>query len=96
MNASPLLSGSKRLVVAALLLATSPAMADVVTGTVTPPGATVVILDAKGAEVARLPSGPYQLQLPVGKYKARCTAPRQHEQEFLSLSDPVTVNISCG
>jgi hypothetical protein len=56
----------------------------------------VVILDAKGAEVAKLPSGPYQLQLPVGKYKARCTAPRQHEQEFLSLSDPVTVNISCG
>ena len=67
-----------------------------VTGTVTPAGATVVILDSKGAEVAKLPSGPYQLQLPVGKYKARCTAPKQREQEFLSLSDPVTVNISCG
>jgi hypothetical protein len=84
------------LFVAATSLAAAPARADVVTGTVTPAGATVVILDSKGVEVAKLSSGPYQLQLPVGKYKARCTAPGQHEQDFLSLSDPVTVNISCG
>jgi hypothetical protein len=84
------------LLVAATSLAVPAARADVVTGTVTPPGATVVILDSKGVEVAKLSSGPYQLQLPVGKYKARCTAPKDHEQEFLSLSDPVTVNISCG
>ena len=81
---------------AAATLAASTARADVVTGTVTPQGAAVVILDYKGAEVAKLSSGPYQLQLPVGKYKARCTAPKEREQEFLSLSDPVTVNISCG
>jgi hypothetical protein len=84
------------LLVAATSLAAASARADVVTGTVTPPGAAVVILDSKGVEVAKLPSGPYQLQLPVGKYKARCTAPKNHEQDFLSLSDPVTVNISCG
>jgi hypothetical protein len=84
------------LLVAATSLAASNASADVVTGTVTPQGASVVILDSKGAEVAKLSSGPYQLQLPVGKYKAKCTAPREHEQDFLSLSDPVTVNISCG
>lgn len=77
-------------------LLASTAAADVVTGTVSPPGATVVIVDAGGKEVAKLSAGPYQLQLPVGKYKARCTAPKPHEQEFLSLSDPVTVNISCG
>jgi hypothetical protein len=77
-------------------LAAPAARADVVTGTVTPPGATVVILDSKGVEVAKLPSGPYQLQLPVGKYKAHCKAPKEKDQDFLSLSDPVTVNISCG
>jgi len=82
--------------VAAATLAASTARADVVTGTVSPQGATVVILDSKGVEVAKLASGPYQLQLPVGKYKARCTAPTAKEQDFLSLSDPVTVNISCG
>ena len=81
---------------AALCLAAATASADVVTGTVTPPGAAVVIVDSTGAVVAKLSSGPYQLQLPVGKFTARCTAPKQHEQQFLSLSDPVTVNISCG
>ena len=96
MNAIRSLFDARLLCASALLLAASTAMADVVTGTVTPAGAAVVILDAKGAEVAKLPSGPYQLQLPVGKYKARCTAPRQHEQEFLSLSEPVTVNVDCG
>jgi hypothetical protein len=35
------------------------------------------------------------LQLPVGKYKAKCQAPRQGDQDFLSLSEPVTVNIDC-
>ena len=82
--------------VAATLFEAPAVRADVVTGTVTPQGATVVILDSKGTEVAKLSSGPYQLQLPVGKYKARCTAPKQRDQDFLSLSDPVTVNISCG
>jgi phosphate-selective porin len=96
MNAVRSLVGAMAFCVAGISLAPSTAAADVVTGTVTPKGAAVVILDSKGAEVARLPSGPYQLQLPVGKYKARCTAPTQREQEFLSLSDPVTVNISCG
>jgi phosphate-selective porin len=96
MNAIWSRSGARVLCGAAILLAATTATADVVTGTVTPAGATVVILDAKGAEVAKLSAGPYQLQLPVGKYKARCTAPKEREQEFLSLSDPVTVNISCG
>lgn len=81
---------------AAMSLAAGTATADVVTGTVSPQGASVVIVDASGAQVAKLSAGPYQLQLPVGKYKARCLAPTQREQEFLSLSDPVTVNISCG
>jgi hypothetical protein len=72
------------------------AAADVVTGTVTPQGAKVVIVDTSGATVGQLKSGPYQLQLPVGKYKARCEAPKPHEQDFLSLSEPVTVNIDCG
>jgi len=84
------------ILIAATSLTASTAGADIITGTVTPQGAMVVILDAKGAEVAKLPSGPFQLQLPVGKYKARCTAPKEREQAFLSLSDPVTVNISCG
>ncbi|NJD32612.1 MAG: hypothetical protein FIB04_12095 [Gammaproteobacteria bacterium] len=80
----------------AFTLAAAGAVADIVTGTVTPAGAAVVIVDGSGAVVAKLPAGPYQLQLPVGKYKARCTAPKPHEQEFLSLSEPVTVNINCG
>ena len=72
------------------------AVADVVTGTVAPQGAKVVIVDASGATVGELKSGPYQLQLPVGKYKAKCAAPKTREQDFLSLSEPVTVNIDCG
>ena len=71
------------------------AKADVVTGTVTPADATVIVVDATGATVAQLKSGPYQLQLPVGKYQAKCQAPRQGGQDFLSLSEPVTVNIDC-
>ena len=72
-----------------------PAIADVVTGTVTPSDATVVIVDKSGTTVAQLKSGPYQLQLPVGKYTAKCSAPGRGEQDFLSLSEPVTVNIDC-
>ena len=90
------LSAATILSTAAMWLAAPTAHADVVTGTVMPQGATVVIVDSSGAVVAKLPSGPYQLQLPVGKFKARCTAPKEREQEFLSLSDPVTVNINCG
>jgi phosphate-selective porin len=96
MNARRSHFGAAVLSIASLLLGATVADADVVTGTVTPPGATVVIVDSTGAVVAKLASGPYQLQLPVGKFTARCTAPKQHEQQFLSLSDPVTVNISCG
>jgi hypothetical protein len=72
------------------------AAADVVTGTVTPAAAKAVIVDAAGKTVAELKPGAYQLQLPPGRYKARCLAPAQKEQEFLSLSEPVTVNIDCG
>jgi hypothetical protein len=79
----------------ALACLVSIAAADVVTGTVTPQDAKVVIVNASGAPVAQLKAGPYQLQLPVGKYKARCEAPKPREQEFLSLSEPVTVNIDC-
>ena len=84
-------------IVGTLALAVLPraATADVVTGTVTPADATVVIIDKSGATVAQLKSGPYQLQLPLGKYKAKCSAPSQGEQDFLSLSEPVTVNIDC-
>jgi hypothetical protein len=80
---------------AVLPFAAAAVHADVVTGTVSPAGAKVVIVDTKGAEVASLPAGPYQLQLPVGKFKARCLEPTAKEQEFLSLSGPVTVNIAC-
>jgi phosphate-selective porin len=78
------------------LLFSSAATADVVTGTVSPDKAKVVIVDAAGKEVATLASGPYQLQLPVGKFTARCEAPKAREQTFLSLSEPVTVNIACN
>jgi phosphate-selective porin len=78
------------------LLLCAAATADVVTGTVSPDKAKVVILDAGGKEVATLSSGPYQLQLPAGKFTARCEAPKSHEQTFLSLSEPVTVNIVCN
>lgn len=82
----------------AFILACVPplAIADVVTGTVTPADAKVIVVDKTGATVAELKPGPYQLQLPVGKYKAKCLAPNNaREQDFLSLSQPVTVNIDC-
>jgi len=46
--------------------------------------------------VAELKPGAYQLQLPVGKYKARCEAPKAKEQDVLVLSEPVTFNLDCG
>jgi hypothetical protein len=71
-------------------------VADVVTGTVSPADAKVIVVDKTGATVAELKPGPYQIQLPVGKYKAKCTAPNAaREQDFLSLSQPVTVDIDC-
>jgi hypothetical protein len=72
------------------------AMADVVTGKLTPANAKAVIVDATGKTVAELKPGAYQLQLPPGRYTAQCLAPGQREQEFLSLSEPVTVNLDCS
>jgi hypothetical protein len=72
------------------------AAADVVTGTITPATAKVSIVNSQGEVVAQLKPGAYQLQLPVGKYKARCEAPQAREQDLLVLSEPVTVNIDCN
>ncbi len=80
----------------ALACLPSLAAADVVTGTVTPATAKAVIVDATGKTVADLKPGAYQLQLAPGRYKAKCLAPTQRELEFLSLSEPVTVNVDCG
>jgi hypothetical protein len=71
------------------------AHADIVTGTVTPAGAKVVVTNAAGEQVAELKPGAYQIQLPVGKYKAQCQAPTQKTQDVLVLSEPVTINIDC-
>ena len=79
----------------ALLALAVPAAADIVTGTVTPAAAKVVITNAAGEQVAELKPGAYQIQLPVGKYKAQCQAPSQKSQDVLVLSEPVTVNIDC-
>ena len=72
------------------------AVADIVTGKVTPANAKAVVVDATGKTVAELKPGAYQLQLAPGRYTARCLAPGQREQEFLSLSEPVTVNVDCS
>jgi hypothetical protein len=72
------------------------AAADVVTGTLAPANAKAIVVNAAGETVAELKPGSYQLQLPVGKYTAQCQAPKQSAQEFLSLSEPVTVNIDCA
>jgi hypothetical protein len=87
-----------RLLTTGALLASMPqlAAADIVTGKVTPADAKVSIVDASGATVAELKPGAYQIQLPVGKYKAQCEAPKQKSQVVLVLSEPVTVNIDCG
>jgi hypothetical protein len=84
------------LVLVALAGLPSLAAADVVTGTVTPATAKAVIVDASGKTVAELKPGAYQLQLAPGRYKARCLEPKAREQEFLSLSEPVTVNVDCS
>lgn len=93
---SPRLSFTFALGLVTLASWPSLAAADVVTGTVTPATAKAVVVDASGNTVAELKPGAYQLQLPPGRYKARCLAPTQREQEFLSLSEPVTVNVDCG
>jgi hypothetical protein len=53
-------------------------------------------VNAKGEVVAELKPGAYQLQLPVGKYKAKCAAPKVKEQDLLVLSEPVTFNLDCS
>ena len=93
---SPRLSFKFALGLVALACLPGLAVADVVTGTVTPAAAKAVIVDATGKTVAELKPGAYQLQLAPGRYKARCLAPKPSEQEFLSLSEPVTVNVDCN
>ena len=90
-----LVASSMATVAFALLLA-QPATADIVTGTVSPADAKVVITDASGATVAELKPGAYQVQLPVGKYQAQCQAPKQKAQALLVLSEPVTIDIDCS
>lgn len=92
------LAAAAAAVVAVALLGALPrsAVADIVTGTVTPAGAKVVVTNAAGEQVAELKPGAYQIQLPVGKYKAQCQAPTQKTQDVLVLSEPVTLNIDCS
>ena len=78
------------------MVASHVAVADIVTGTLTPASAKASLVNAKGEVVAELKPGAYQLQLPVGKYKARCEAPKAKEQDVLVLSEPVTFNLDCG
>ena len=78
------------------MVASHVAIADIVTGTLTPASAKASLVNAKGEVVAELKPGAYQLQLPVGKYKAKCEAPKAKEQDVLVLSEPVTFNLDCG
>ena len=78
------------------MIASHVAVADIVTGTLKPASAKASLVNAKGEVVAELKPGAYQLQLPVGKYKARCEAPKKKEQDVLVLSEPVTFNLDCG
>jgi hypothetical protein len=78
------------------MVASHAAVADIVTGTLKPASAKASLVNAKGEVVAELTPGAYQLQLPVGKYKARCEAPKAKEQDVLVLSEPVTFNLDCG
>lgn len=78
------------------MVASHVAVADIVTGTLKPASAKASLVNAKGEVVAELKPGAYQLQLPVGKYKARCEAPKAREQDLLVLSEPVTFNLDCG
>ena len=77
-------------------VASQAAVADIVTGTLKPASAKASLVNAKGEVVAELKPGAYQLQLPVGKYKARCEAPKAKERDVLVLSEPVTFNLDCG
>lgn len=83
------------IVAGTLLVLPSLAAADIVTGMVSPAAAKVTVTNASGEKVADLKGGTYQLQLPPGKYKAQCQAPKQKQQDLLVLSEPVTVNINC-
>ena len=78
------------------IIASQAAVADIVTGTLKPASAKASLVNAKGEVVAELKPGAYQLQLPVGKYKAKCEAPKTKEQDLLVLSEPVTFNLDCG
>jgi hypothetical protein len=78
------------------MVAPHAALADIVTGTLKPASAKASLVNAKGEVVAELKPGAYQLQLPVGKYKARCEAPKAKEQDVLVLSEPVKFNLDCG
>jgi hypothetical protein len=78
------------------IVASHVAVADIVTGTLKPASAKASLVNAKGEVVAELKPGAYQLQLPVGKYKARCEAPKPKEQDVLVLSEPVTFNLDCS
>ena len=78
------------------MVASHVAVADIVTGTLKPASAKASLVNAKGEVVAELKPGAYQLQLPVGKYKAKCQAPKTKEQDVLVLSEPVTFNLDCG
>ena len=83
-------------VTAIAILASQAAVDDIVTGTLKPDTAKASFVNAKGEVVAELKPGAYQLQLPVGKYKAKCEAPKAKEQDVLVLSEPVTLNLDCG
>jgi hypothetical protein len=78
------------------IVAPQVALADIVTGTLKPATAKASLVNLKGEVVAELKPGAYPLQLPVGKYKAKCEAPKAKEQDVLVLSEPVTLNIDCG
>ena len=78
------------------ILTSHVAVADIVTGTLKPASAKASLVNAKGEVVAELKPGAYQLQLPVGKYKAKCEAPKAKELDLLVLSEPVTFNLDCG
>jgi hypothetical protein len=78
------------------IVASHVAVADIVTGTLKPASAKASLVNAKGEVVAELKPGAYQLQLPVGKYKAKCKAPKAKEQDVLVLSEPVTFNLDCS
>jgi hypothetical protein len=78
------------------MIASHIAIADIVTGTLKPASAKASLVNAKGEVVAELKPGAYQLQLPIGKYKAKCEAPKAKEQDVLVLSEPVTFNLDCS